>query len=171
LPAVGGLSYGFHSILTFTALYLVAGLVERATGQTDTRQMRGLYAANSLLSVLFFVLILAVSGIPPFLGFWPKILLLQGFLGEQSDWVGAFTVLANALLTLIAGSRLWSHVFWRGTAERAPLPFGAVSATVLLTLVIVVVGLAPNAMIGAAQMAAGDMLNPARYIASVGLAP
>lgn len=171
LPAIGGLSYGFHSILTFTALYLVAGLVERATGETDTRQMRGLYAANSLLSVLFFVLILAVSGIPPFLGFWPKILLLQGFLGQDSDWVGAFTVLTNALLTLIAGSRLWSHIFWRGTAERARLPFGAVGATVLLTLVIVALGLAPNAMIAAAQIGASDMLNPARYITSVGLAP
>ena len=171
LPAVGGLSYGFHSILTFTALYLVAGLIERATGQADTRQMRGLYAANSLLSVLFFVLILAVSGIPPFLGFWPKILLLQGFLGQGGDWLGAFAVLLNAFLTLIAGSRLWSHIFWRGTAERASLPFGALSATALLTLVIVALGLAPNLMIAAAQLAASDMLNPARYIASVGLAP
>jgi hypothetical protein len=51
------------------------------------------------------------------------------------------------------------------------LPFGAVGATVLLTLVIVALGLAPNAMIAAAQIGASDMLNPARYITSVGLAP
>jgi len=168
--ASGGLLYAFHSILTFAALYLTAGLVERATGQTDTRQMRGLYAANSVLSVLFLVLILAVSGVPPFLGFWPKLVLLQGFVGT-GDWLTTLTVLLNALLTLIAGSRLWSHIFWRGTAERAALPFRAVSATALLTLVIVALGLAPNVMIAAAQIAANDMLNPARYIASVGLAP
>jgi multicomponent Na+:H+ antiporter subunit D len=168
---LGGLSYGFHSILTFAGLYLTAGLIERATGQTDTRRMRGLYAANSLLSLLFLILILAVSGVPPFLGFWPKLLLLQGFLDQDADWLAALTVLLNALLTLIAGTRLWSHIFWRGTADRVPLPFRATLATVMITLVIVVLGIAPNVMIAAAQIAANDLLNPIRYIASVGLAP
>ncbi len=45
-------------MLTISALYLVAG---------------------SGGAVLSFILILAVSGLPPFLGFWPKLLLLQGF--------------------------------------------------------------------------------------------
>ena len=73
----GSVAYGIHAMLTLTALYMIAGLIERATGQVDTRHMRGLYAANSTLSLLFLVLILAVSGVPPFLGFWPKLLLLQ----------------------------------------------------------------------------------------------
>ncbi len=169
-PATGSLSYVFHSILTMSALYMIAGLIERATGATDTREMRGLYASNSLLSIIFLVLILAVSGVPPFLGFWPKLLLLQGFIGSGS-WLAVAVVLLNALLTLIAGSRLWSHIFWRGTAEHAP-PFRlALAATAFLTLVIVALGLMPQTMIAAAQLAASDMLDPARYIASVGLAP
>ena len=60
-----------------TALYLVAGLVEWQMGQSDTRHMGGLYAASAPVSVLFLVLVLAVAGVPPFLGFWPKLLLLQ----------------------------------------------------------------------------------------------
>ena len=168
--ATGGLSYGFHAMLTFAALYMACGLVERATGQVDTRQMRGLYAANSLLSLVFIVLLLTVAGIPPFLGFWPKLLLLQGFVGI-GDWLSLGALLLNALLTLIAGSRLWSHVFWRGTDQAVAPPAGAMAVTALLTLVIVAAGLAPGLMVAAAQLAAADMLNPARYIASVGLSP
>ncbi|MBL8596291.1 MAG: Na+/H+ antiporter subunit D [Devosia sp.] len=166
----GSIAYGVHAILTLTGLYLVAGLIERATGQGDTRQMRGLYAANSSLSILFFVLVLAVSGVPPFLGFWPKLLLLQGFVGA-TDWLAVFTVLLNALLTLIAGSRLWSHIFWRGTAEKAALSPSPMMATWTLAIVVVVLGLAPAILVEAATIAARDLLDPARYIASVGLSP
>src|SRR5690606_12099005 len=81
LPSLAGVSgaglYVFHAILTMTAFYLVAGLVESRTGQTDTRRMGGIYAASAPLSILFFVLVLATAGVPPFLGFWPKLLLLQ----------------------------------------------------------------------------------------------
>jgi multicomponent Na+:H+ antiporter subunit D len=168
--SAGAVSYGFHAILTITALYMVAGLVERATGQTDTRQMRGLYAANSLVSIIFLVLILAISGVPPFLGFWPKLLLLQGLIGSE-QWVLMFALLFNALLTLIAGTRLWSHIFWRGTAEKVALPFRPALATFLLTVAIFTLGLAPNLLIDAAGTAARDLLDAGRYIASVGLSP
>ncbi len=84
--------------------------------------MSGLYAANSLLSMLFFVLVLAVAGVPPFLGFWPKLLLVEGGIGPvggADGWALALwlAVLVNALLTLIAGTRLWSHIFWRAGQE------------------------------------------------------
>lgn len=166
----GGVAYGVHAMLTLAGLYMAAGLIERATGETDTRGMRGLYAANSLFSIVFLVLILAVAGVPPFLGFWPKLLLLQGFVGSD-EWLAVVVLLLNALLTLIAGSRLWSHIFWRGKAERAALPVQAMGATALLTLLIVLVGLFPAQLIAAAQMAAAGLLDPARYIAAVGLLP
>ncbi len=170
LAVAGSLTYGAHAILTLTALYLVAGLIERATGQTDTRQMRGLYATYSLLSMMFLVLVLAVAGVPPFLGFWPKLLMLQGFVGA-TDWVPAFAVLLNALLTLIAGTRLWSHIFWRGTAERAPLGASRVLGTFIMTVIVTLLGLAPALLVSAAQIAGSDLLDPARYIAAVGLSP
>ena len=53
------------------------------TGETDTRRMGGLYAASPMPSIVFFVLVLAVAGVPPFLGFWPKLLLVQGGI---ADW-------------------------------------------------------------------------------------
>ena len=175
---IGGAGlYIFHAMLTMTALYLVAGLVEKQTGETDSRRMGGLYAGSSPLSILFLLLVLAAAGVPPFLGFWPKLLLLNAGLA-QGGWLGGLMVaglLANAVLTLIAGTRLWAHIFWRSAPTRPPVV--AVSstqislfATGLLVAAILAAGLWPNALFEAVRIAAADMIDPARYVAAVGLA-
>nr|WP_295891433.1 proton-conducting transporter membrane subunit [uncultured Devosia sp.] len=179
LAGVGGAGlYVFHAILTMTALHLVAGLVERQTGATDTRRMGGIYAASAPVSILFFVLVLATAGVPPFLGFWPKLLLLQAGLAD--GWTGGLVATAlvlNAVLTLIAGSRLWAHMFWRPAAEGAVvsdparqgdrLRFGATGA---LVVVVVAAGLWPNGLFEALRLGTPDLLDPARYVAAIGLA-
>ena len=182
--------YILHAIFTLTALYLVAGIIEQRTGHADTRQMGGLYAASSPLSILFLLLVLAIAGVPPLLGFWPKLLLLQAStagMGTTIDpWRLLLTLalLGNAVLTLIAGTRIWAHVFWRGGWEgegsehqEAPLvavprkadflTFGASGALVLM---IVVAGLWPNPLLEAARIGVADMIDPGRYIAAVELA-
>ena len=181
MPSLAGVSgaglYVFHAILTMTALYLVAGLVERQTGEVDTRRMGGLYAASGPVSVLFLALILAVAGVPPFLGFWPKLLLLQAGLAE-STWSGGLVAAAlvlNAVLTLIAGSRLWAHIFWRPGAETGAVPsepdgWLRLGATGALVAVVVAAGLWPNGLFEALRLGAPDLLDPARYVAAIGLA-
>ena len=158
-----------HSMLTLAALYLVAALVERLTGTTDSRQMGGLYAAHSLVSVLFLVLVLSVAGIPPFLGFWPKLLLLQGFV-EAGNWLPVFAILLNALLTLIAGARLWARIFWREGEVQGRVPPASLGAATLLTGTIVILGLWPGPYLRAADIAATDLASGARYVSAVGLA-
>lgn len=167
--------YIFHAIVTMTALYMVAGLIERRSGARDSRQMGGLYAADSGLSVLFFVLILAAAGVPPLLGFWPKLLLIEAGLAAGGWGYGLVAALvANAVLTLIAGTRLWAHIFWRNAPEavaprrhRDGIGFAAAG---LLAAAIVAAGLWPNPLIAGAHMAAADIVDPAHYVAATGLA-
>ena len=182
LPSLAGIggagAYIFHAILTMTALYLVAGLVERQTGETDSRRMGGLYTASAPVSILFLGLVLAAAGVPPFLGFWPKLLLLEAGMG-QGGWLGGLMVtalLVNAVLTLIAGSRLWAHIFWRSRPEpiatlvakdRQWLRLGSAG---LLVAIVMAAGLWPNFLFEAVRIGAADILDPARYIAAVGLA-
>ncbi|WDR02723.1 proton-conducting transporter membrane subunit [Devosia algicola] len=199
IPSQNGVAgsgmYIVHAMLVMTALYLVAGLVEKVTGQTDSRKMGGVYAANSVVSTLFLLLVLAAAGVPPFLGFWPKLLLLQAGLdaatgtatGMPPDFYGIGIIVAlllNAFFTLIAGTRLWAHIFWRAgaegeTSEHSPVPVEPLSnrnnrlglwPCVVLVAAIMIAGLAPNYLLDAAQRGAGDLIDPARYIAAVGLA-
>lgn len=195
MPSVLGIAgagfYIFHAILTMTALYMVVGLVEKRTGATDTRQMGGLYAASAPLSILFLVLILATAGVPPFLGFWPKLLLIEsglerGLTALDTEWMGTALVIAllvNAVLTLIAGTRLWAHVFWRSGPEGEASehqqvqlhPFDrrgqlGLAATGGLAAIIVLAGLWPAPLMESARIAASDIADTARYVSATGLA-
>lgn len=185
----GAVAYTLHAILTITALYMLAGLIETMTGTTDTRQMGGLYAAASVPSVLFFSLMLAVAGVPPFLGFWPKLLLIDGGFARwgfgADPWGLALwlAVLVNALLSLIAGARLWAHIFWRpgheGVASESPvvqltlpgrrvrwLGFGV---TAVLAVIVLLLGLLPEPLLAFARAGAMGLLDPSPYIAAAGL--
>ena len=186
MPSLRGVAgatiYAFHSILTISALYLVAGLVERITGEKDSRLMGGVYTASSPLSILFLVLVFAVAGLPPFLGFWPKVLLIEAGLGDGSTVLVAAIVL-NSLLTTIAGSRLWAHIFWRAgrEGENSEQPndrlrtlstkdrWWALAPTAALVAMTVWFGLQPNMIIDAGRTAASDLLFTDRYIASTGI--
>lgn len=169
LVIFGGVSYISASMLIIAGLYLAAGVIETLTGTTDTREMGGIYSAKSLISIVFFTLILAVAGIPPFLGFWPKLLLLQGFV-TYGNWLLVLSILLNSLLTLIAGTRLWSHIFWKPRAEQLQKAQG-MGGTVLIAGTIVLLGLFPSLLLKAASVAATELLDPSSYIIATGLSP
>jgi multicomponent Na+:H+ antiporter subunit D len=92
-------------------------------------------------------------------------------------------LLVNAVLTLIAGTRLWAHVFWRagplGPAGehaqaslvafdgRGRVGFGVTAA---LVAAIVVVGLWPGPLMQVISAGAADIAEPSRYVAATGLA-
>jgi multicomponent Na+:H+ antiporter subunit D len=178
----GSAMYVVHSMLTITALYLVAGLIEAATGTRDTRRMGGLYHASSPLSLAFICLVLAISGMPPFLGFWPKFVLVKSALAADDYWM-AGVILLSAFLTTIAGSRLWAHIFWRNSREgdlsEAPndrlRPLTArhrwlgLAPAAALTAAIVLLGLWPAPLFEAGRVAAVGIVDPAPYIAAVAL--
>ncbi|MCB9993410.1 MAG: Na+/H+ antiporter subunit D [Hyphomicrobiaceae bacterium] len=178
----GGGLYAIHSMLTMTALYLVAGMIEQVTGTDDIRRMGGIYRASSGLSILFLVLVFASAGLPPFLGFWPKLLLLQGALLDNDGLLVA-AILINSLFTSIAGARIWAHVFWRNGREgEAPnainpdlKPVAAavkrptIFASAVLVALILFLGLRPNILLESAQIAAVGLVHPDRYTAAVNL--
>ena len=180
----GGAVYAFNSMLVMTAFYLVAGLVERTTGEMDTRHMGGLYAVNSPLSIGFLILVFAAAGLPPSFAFWPKLLLVEGSIEAGEYWVLS-AVLINSILTSIAGARLWAHIFWRqgryGPHSEEPNDrlkplsaarwgFSAVPAGALIVIV-TVLGLWPNPVFNAGRLAALGLIDPAPYIAATELAP
>ena len=165
----GSQVYVVHSMLTLAALYLLAGAIERSTGATDTRNMGRQHSPGSPLSAMFLVMVLAIAGVPPFLGFWPKLLLLQDFTAT-GDWTLVFALLVNGLLTLIAGVRLWSRIFWQPIGEPAGHPRG-LAPVLLLTGTILFLGVWPSLLLNAGLIASQQLVEASGYVAAVGLAP
>ena len=177
----GGILYAVHSILVMTALYLSFGILMRMNGgKADLAELGGGYKASSLLSVLFLILAFAVSGLPPFSGFWPKFVLVQAALSASYGWL-TFAILVTGFLTTIAMGRVWAHAFWRGGPigtedgrDAAPLNklvgkvrnrlFVPVSVIVVC---VVLIGVFPSTLFGIARTGAMTMLEPGRYVHSV----
>ncbi len=106
---VGAFAAGIFHLMThafFKALlFLGAGSVMHAlANNTDIRKMGGLYSKIKITAITFIVAWLAISGIPPFAGFFSKDeILAKAFAYSPIVWVfGAL----GALLTAFYMSRL-----------------------------------------------------------------
>jgi len=161
--------YMLHSMLTMTALYFLAGMMARATGSFDLAGISGLYAARPHLAALAMILLFAVSGLPPFSGFWPKVMLVKAALAEHS-WLIAGTILLSGFLMMFTAGRIVLLAFWRpsGSSEAMPpMPHVASGAVIVLCALVVMFGLWPEPIVNLTAKAANGLLAPEAYIRSV----
>lgn len=111
--------YIIHHIAVQTALFLVAGLIERIGGSSSLYRLGGMLKAAPFVALLYFVPALNLGGIPPFSGFVGKVgLFLAG--AEVGDWLTWTVIGAGALtslLTLYVLFRVWNMAFWRTRQE------------------------------------------------------
>ena len=77
---VGGLFHMVNNSLYKCALFLTGGAVERQAGTTDLRKLGGLRANMPITFACFAVSAVAISGVPPFNGFFSKELVYDGAL-------------------------------------------------------------------------------------------
>lgn len=114
----GTVLYLVHHIIVQATLFLVVGLVERHRGTARLDELGGMVRTAPLVSVLFLLPALGLSGIPPLPGFVAKlgVLLPSVEAGTLTTAVAGVGLLAS-LLTLVAVVRAWSRAFW---GEPAP---------------------------------------------------
>ncbi len=170
----GAMFYLIHNIPVKVTLFLAAGSAARLTGSAETRQMGGLYRSAPLLSVLFAIPALSLAGFPPLSGFWAKILLVKASLDAGAPWLAA-VALAVGLLTLWSMATLWSEGFWKAhpdglnptLAGLGPARLPTLVPLVALAAITLAIGLDPQPVIGLADRIAGQLLDPAPYVAAV----
>ncbi|MBV6656224.1 MAG: Na+/H+ antiporter subunit D [Devosiaceae bacterium] len=173
----GAVLYAVHSIVVMAALYLAAGVIGRMTGSFQLHDVAGLYRASPLFAALFLILVFAVSGLPPFSGFWPKVLLVRATLEAGEGWL-TFAYLLSSFIAMIAIGRVWLFAFWRD-ARKGGSSSGAVMALdegerrayispiLLLVIVVVGLGLVANPALELAGQTAVGIIDPTAYITAV----
>jgi NADH-quinone oxidoreductase subunit L len=95
-------------------LFLGAGSVIHAmSGEQNMAKMGGLRKVMPITSVTMIVAWLAISGIPPFSGFWSKDEILAVTFGRGGWWVVLWAAgLLTAALTAFYMSRMMFLTFW-----------------------------------------------------------
>jgi len=168
-----GLYYLPHSTFAAAALFLLADSIARARGERGDRFESGPVLPRArLLGGLFFVVAVAITGMPPLSGFLGKFMLLQAALDSPLlPWVWG-VVLVTGLVGVIALARSGSLLFYRTYTAHDPAaltsPTNAALAPVigLLGLVVGMVIWAGPLSDHAAAIAA-QLLDPRQYIDAV----
>ncbi|MDR2915953.1 MAG: NADH-quinone oxidoreductase subunit L [Tannerella sp.] len=118
-PHAGGLGYMASMFHLFThamfkaLLFLGAGAIIHAVHSNEMKDMGGLRKFMPVTHITFLIACLAISGIPPFSGFFSKDEILAACFG--------FSPVMGAIMTFIAGLtafymfRLYYNIFWRGS--------------------------------------------------------
>ncbi len=98
--AAGLMHLVFHALMKII-LFLAAGVYNKRGNAYYVDQLRGLGAALPLLSAIFLVGSLAMTGIPPLIGFLSKWALAEAafFSGGLLPMLGVIALLISALLT------------------------------------------------------------------------
>ena len=110
LAILGGLFHLVNHSVYKSLLFLTSGSVQMSTGTRELREMGGLAEKLPVTRATCTVASAAIAGIPPFSGFWSKLILVVAAIQAHFYWIAAI-ILFVSLCTLIMYLKVQRYVF------------------------------------------------------------
>lgn len=111
LGLMAGLFHLFNHSIFKSLLFLNSGAVEYATGTRDLKKMGGLQKKMPVTSGTCFVASMSIAGIPPFNGFWSKLIIIIAAVKAGHPIYAIWAVLAS-ILTLASFMKVMKYAFF-----------------------------------------------------------
>ncbi|MGB9987878.1 complex I subunit 5 family protein [Salarchaeum japonicum] len=150
-------------------LFLLAGVVEDATGTIRLDELGGLARTSPVVAGAFLLGGLGLVGIPPLVGFFGKFLVFDA-LARADVVVGLAAALVGAILTVAYVSSAWNRGFW-GEPSAAVEGWDAdsvqVACVVVLALGVVAAGVGFSPILEFARAGADAAIDRSAYINAV----
>ena len=110
LAILGGLFHLVNHAVFKSLLFLTSGSVEMATGTRQLKQMGGLVQRMPYTRTTCTVASASIAGVPPFNGFWSKLILVIAAVQAGFYVLAAVTVLVS-LVTLLSFLKVQRYIF------------------------------------------------------------
>ncbi len=110
LAILGGLFHLANHAVYKSLLFLTSGSVQMATGTRQLKEMGGLAGKMPVTRAACTVASASIAGIPPFSGFWSKLILVVAAIGAGFYWIAAVIVFVS-LCTLIMYLKVQRYAF------------------------------------------------------------
>ncbi|MEI8218091.1 MAG: proton-conducting transporter membrane subunit [Elusimicrobiota bacterium] len=137
LGIAGGLMHLINHSVFKPLLFLNAGSIEHTSNATTLKDMGGLAQRMPVTGATSLIASLSISGIPPFNGFWSKLLII--FACVQSGKFGfAVIAVAGSILTLASFTKVQRYAFM-GPLNRAAQSIGEATMLMRLSMIILAV--------------------------------
>ncbi|MDD4857062.1 MAG: monovalent cation/H+ antiporter subunit D family protein [Candidatus Krumholzibacteria bacterium] len=164
----GGLYHLVNHAVFKSLLFLCAGAFEFRTGTRNRYEMGGLIRKMPVTSTACSIASLSISGVPPFNGFWSKLIIIVAFIQAGYYVYGAIAVFV-AFMTLLSFIKLQRFVIFGQLPARfaniQEAPFAMTLPLVVLAILCIALGLAyPYLDQGALQAARAALLDKVSYM-------
>jgi multicomponent Na+:H+ antiporter subunit D len=167
----GGIYHMVNHAVFKSLLFLCSGSFEYRTGTRNRYEMGGLIRKMPVTSATCSIASLSISGVPPFNGFWSKLIIIVALIQASYYVYGAIAVLV-AFMTLLSFIKLQRFVIFGQLPTRfaniKEAPFAMTFPLVVLAILCIGLGLAypfiDQSVLQAARDALLDKLSYMGYI-------
>jgi len=144
LGILGGLFHLINHSVFKALLFLNAGSVEYATGTRQMEEMGGLSEKMPVTATTSLIASMSIAGIPPFNGFWSKLIIIAACIQAGHPVLALLAVIAS-ILTLASFMKVQKYVFFEKLKEKwndiREVPLLMCVAMVILSVLCVFMGL------------------------------
>jgi multicomponent Na+:H+ antiporter subunit D len=180
LGLAGTIFFVVHHSVVKMNLFLVSGVSNRIRGTYDLKYSGGLYTAVPGVAALFLISAFSLAGLPPFSGFFAKLILIQAGL-DITQYVAIAVSLVVSVLTLFSMTKIWTEAFWKSVPQKGTASEHVQGVPVVrprewqlmlfpiigLAALTIVLGIAAGPVLDVFSEAAHQLLDPARYVEAV----
>ncbi|OGX04327.1 MAG: hypothetical protein A3J12_00770 [Omnitrophica bacterium RIFCSPLOWO2_02_FULL_44_11] len=117
LGILGGLFHLFNHSVFKSLLFLNSGAVEYSTGTRDLQEMGGLSQKMPVTSGTSLIASMSIAGVPPFNGFWSKLLIIIAAV-QAGRYGYAFWAVLASILTLASFMKVMKYAFYGSLREK-----------------------------------------------------
>ena len=86
-----------YALMTLTAFGMIMLLSRAGFEAENLEDFKGLNQRSPWYALLMLIVMFSMAGIPPFLGFWAKLAVLEGALNAGYTWLVVFAVLMSVI--------------------------------------------------------------------------
>jgi proton-translocating NADH-quinone oxidoreductase, chain N len=106
LGVLSGTQAGYAAAMFYAIVYVIMGLggfgmivlMSRAGFEADSiEDFKGLNERSPWFALMMLILMFSMAGVPPFLGFWSKLAVIQAALGADLVWLAAVAVVFSVI--------------------------------------------------------------------------
>ncbi len=149
LGILSGTAQGYQAAMFYMISYVIVAagafgmilLLARQGFEADKLEdFRGLNARSPWFAGMMAILMFSLAGLPPFIGFWAKLGVIQAVLGVNYTWLAVVAVLFSVVGAFFY-LRIVKLMYFDEPTETAPIGGSALMRTVLSVNALMVFGL------------------------------
>ncbi len=110
LAILGGIFHLTNHSVFKSLLFLCSGSIEYSTGTRQLKEMGGLGTRMPVTRTTCTIASLSIAGVPPFNGFWSKLLIVMAAFQGGYHWLAVITILVS-FVTLISFLKVLRYTF------------------------------------------------------------